>query len=197
MPPEESAASELSIVSVTKLTTRARDGIGFDIIIQNPTADTSYIRSTRLKGRVEDRIAGAAFQHDAFTYDIILNSYLVAENNIQIEADVSEPDEKDWVIPGKGQFTYEFSTGSGHELWEYELSIVTPAEVSAGSRARLRVLFRRGEKKVVKEVREGSTPAYTTFPDRLSQHSLALILEDGSAISYPIEADFLSFVANW
>ncbi len=193
----DNPTGKLSIVSVTKLTTRARDGIGFDIVIQNPTTDTSFVRSTRIKGRVEARIAGAAPAHNAFTYDITLNSYYLMEDNMQLEADVSEPDEKDWVIPGKGQFTYEFSTARGHELWEYELSIVTPAEVSAVSRTRLRLLFRRGDKKVVKEVNQGYTPAWTTFPGRLSEHCLTLILEDGATIDYPVEDDFLSFIANW
>jgi hypothetical protein len=197
MAPKNTKGDKLSIVSVTKLTTRARDGIGFDIVIQSSAAHTLFVRSTRLAGRVERGVSGFAAMHRSVTYDITLNSFVLTDHNMDLEADVSEPDENDWVVPCKGSFIYEMSTMNGRKLWEYELSLVTPAEIPASGRMRLRLLFRRGKKKVVEEASRGSTPAWTEGPIYFNEHSLAVTLEDGVTIAFAIEPDFLSFIANW
>jgi hypothetical protein len=186
-----------SIVSVTQLTNLAWDGIGFDVVIQNPTAETLLARSTCLEGRIQQPVRGFAGMHHSVTYEITLNTQVLAEGNVKIEGTVSEPGEPDWVKKSEGQFTYEMSTRKGRRLWQYELRIDTLAEISAQSLTGLRVLFRRGSRAVIKEVSEGSTPAFTAFPPDIMEHSLTITFVKGAAITTSINDDFLSFISNW
>jgi hypothetical protein len=197
MTPPAEQGNEPSIVSVTKMTNLSWDGIGFDVVIQNPTAETLLARSTCLEGRVEQPVRGFAGMHHSITYEITLNTQILAEGNVKIEGNVSEPDEPNWVKKSEGQFTYEMSTRDGRKLWQYELRIDTLAEISAQSLTGLRVLFQRGKRTVTDEVSEGSTPAWTTFPVNINEHSLTITFVNGSSITTPIDDDFLSFIANW
>ena len=198
MPSRSKANEEApSIVSVTNLTTVARDGFGLNIVIENPGSETLFVVSTCLDGRIERRVAGATSFHQAVTYNITLNAHVQTQEHTTLEADVSEPDEEDWIVPCKGEFTHEFSTNNGHRLWEYRLCLDTPAEIPASSRIKLRLLFRRGKRSVAKEVSKGAFIAATVLGERVNDHGLTIKCEGKKTLRAPVNSDFLSFIANW
>lgn len=196
----EFSVPQVSIVSVSKLSPRAGDGLGYDVLLKNDSFEEMFVNSTEISGVVAMRFRGITAAVLRVIYEVQLDSSVAdsisSDGFTPLKGNVYDSSSLEWGTHCQGVLRHEADTSLGLKLWKYSLSIPTMVRLPPKDRVFLRVLYKRGTRSII-EQKGGYPPASTTMGISHSEHNLAVKLESSETLTAIIDDEFLKLIANW
>ena len=191
----------VTIVSVTKLLPRTGPGLGFEVLLRNDYLQEVLVESTEITGLYEVSYQGLTAVIQRVVYEVELDSAFPdpktnAGSKI-LNGKVYDSTSQEWGVRCKGVFKFDLSSSKGHKLWEYSFTIPSAARIPSGEFIFLRILFKKGTRRVLEEQTEENTGTAVVGSVRRSSHALVINFDGVGNAKVVIEDDFFRWLADW